>query len=479
MNDMHILWYYFSLICLVVMTTTTVHGGEKEFLNLAALRSAGYNHTITSSSISKKQSTTTHVLYNRFNDPLPADNIIAPLCGNGVLDNFLMDYPGNSNNSKIKEQWNAGIIFVGEICDDGNRLDGDGCAADCASMDALTSPCPLAIDTGGEEIITMGFFEEFIFAVFTPTRMIRMESVDLTVRSIDKFSIGPVVIAWQEQLDFFVYGGGRVWMPFNSQTPIPGLDLSSSSSVAYDPLPVLDSKVGIILVDKTRRLSFSIKATYLVTSAGEIVDIWGHRVTNWTNSSKYAANLWHAEIIVDKNINNIEDNVYHDDDEINNNSTSLSLLSINCIFKDESQVSFKLNIGSHTVLPNTIIEIPPPSYAINLDPTSPGYPWIYLISKAFRKHMVPITTDISDSGFYGSFMNNITHGIQIGINPIFMASPFSIIYPKFSPRDMLTGMQQIAILGGDPSSLLSYDELLLSDSSSSSNAFLCNGINAS
>jgi hypothetical protein len=97
-------------------------------------------------------------------------------------------------------------------------------------MDALTSPCPLAIDTGGEEIVTMGF-NAYLFAVFTPTRMIRMRNIDLKVLSVDKYSIGPVVTAWQQQLEFFVYGGGRVWMPFNSQAGIAGLAIPDRKSV--------------------------------------------------------------------------------------------------------------------------------------------------------------------------------------------------------------------------------------------------------
>jgi cysteine-rich repeat protein len=75
---------------------------------------------------------------DRFKTPLRAD--LAPLCGNGRLDT-LVDYEAYNG-------WNATVEYrlkVNEVCDDGNRLDGDGCAADCASLDGFTSPCPLAL----------------------------------------------------------------------------------------------------------------------------------------------------------------------------------------------------------------------------------------------------------------------------------------------------------------------------------------------
>ena len=48
--------------------------------------------------------------------PTPAD---LPLCGNGVLD-------------------------AGEVCDDGNRVGGDGCNAWCSQFDLLTKACTIA-----------------------------------------------------------------------------------------------------------------------------------------------------------------------------------------------------------------------------------------------------------------------------------------------------------------------------------------------
>ena len=89
--------------------------------------------------------------YARYARPLPPT--VAPLCGNGILDT-LETYAAfyNKTNASMLEAYTttsqAGInttyrFAVNEVCDDGNRLDGDGCAADCASMDGMTSPCPL------------------------------------------------------------------------------------------------------------------------------------------------------------------------------------------------------------------------------------------------------------------------------------------------------------------------------------------------
>ena len=35
-------------------------------------------------------------------------------------------------------------LAIDELCDDGNRLDGDGCSSDCAWRDALVPPCEVS-----------------------------------------------------------------------------------------------------------------------------------------------------------------------------------------------------------------------------------------------------------------------------------------------------------------------------------------------
>jgi len=80
--------------------------------------------------------------YHRFRDALPEKQWFLPLCGDGKIDK-IEDY----------EQWlptsnaeNADMVFMGnEVCDDGNRLDGDGCSADCSDLDLFADPCELSL----------------------------------------------------------------------------------------------------------------------------------------------------------------------------------------------------------------------------------------------------------------------------------------------------------------------------------------------
>ena len=98
-----------------------------------------------------------------FNSPM--DQKFMPLCGNGKLDNRL-SYENYYNitvasntfdkilqvteNMIDKTNGNAskkiGVkIFVDEVCDDGNRLDGDGCSADCLTRDKIDSACEINV----------------------------------------------------------------------------------------------------------------------------------------------------------------------------------------------------------------------------------------------------------------------------------------------------------------------------------------------
>jgi len=80
-----------------------------------------------------------------------------PLCGNGRLDT-IADYQGYFNMSQRAKlmvsrarltDGTTGEIEVqfamDEVCDDGNRLDGDGCSADCLNFDSLVSACDIAM----------------------------------------------------------------------------------------------------------------------------------------------------------------------------------------------------------------------------------------------------------------------------------------------------------------------------------------------
>jgi cysteine-rich repeat protein len=101
--------------------------------------------------------------------PRPRDPILdmprfLPLCGNGRIDTKA-DYaayyadPRNLPLSLTRQQLFSGwtlaeapdaarnlTLLADEACDDGNRLDRDGCSADCMQLDLWTSPCEIAVD---------------------------------------------------------------------------------------------------------------------------------------------------------------------------------------------------------------------------------------------------------------------------------------------------------------------------------------------
>lgn len=384
----------------------------------------------------------THALYNRFQDPLPAD-MIAPLCGNGRLDTFddYLKLPGFSMGSDR--------IYVHEACDDGNRLDGDGCAADCTSMDAPTAPCPLAINPllGGEPIVAMTFFSpnattntddaslwgqspllsSLQWVVFTPTRLFRWNSIDLTLISITDFAIGPVVSAFQSNLNLFVYGGGRVWVP---------LPLNVSY---HQPLRVRDSAVGIWLTD---RRSSSSRIQYLITAAGDIVNVDKRLVANWTNTSAEAASLYHAVI-----------RQYSD-----------TSLTVACTFNDTSGLSFDLDTSTHRVLPGSIVRSSPlASIFASESSVGAGYPWVYFVIEmtATGARVLPVP----DMLF--SFSGRSSGSDQRwDTDTYYTVSDIVIGFNVMSARDFLTSDSQFVGLG--ESGL----------KSGFTNAALCNGTEA-
>lgn len=100
------------------------------------------------------------------NDSMIASPLFMPLCGNGRIDTRAdyQQYYANSSNKPLtltKQQINrANIVPVhkepnklynisfmeDEECDDGNRLDFDGCSADCMYMDLWAPACEIAVD---------------------------------------------------------------------------------------------------------------------------------------------------------------------------------------------------------------------------------------------------------------------------------------------------------------------------------------------
>jgi cysteine-rich repeat protein len=117
-------------------------------IDLAALR-----RTATASTSSYTKQTE---IYTHFVDPLaPAEFL--PLCGNGRIDsstdyaNYYASHPSWSmwpmyNDTATGATKNVSLrLSIDEMCDDGNRLDGDGCSSDCVWRDALTPPCEVPL----------------------------------------------------------------------------------------------------------------------------------------------------------------------------------------------------------------------------------------------------------------------------------------------------------------------------------------------
>ena len=86
-------------------------------------------------------------LFRRYTDPLPASTNLLPLCGNGVVNtaaDYNAHYQAGGAPIDISARYGPGMeatVDVTEVCDDGNRLDGDGCSADCMTLDAIVSVC--------------------------------------------------------------------------------------------------------------------------------------------------------------------------------------------------------------------------------------------------------------------------------------------------------------------------------------------------
>ena len=83
--------------------------------------------------------------------PPPMPPTLMPLCGNGRVDTRA-DYA--AYYAQTHPSWitmlQRGVnrtfrVIADEVCDDGNRVDGDGCAADCMAQDAWAPPCELEV----------------------------------------------------------------------------------------------------------------------------------------------------------------------------------------------------------------------------------------------------------------------------------------------------------------------------------------------
>ena len=99
----------------------------------------------------------------RVGRPLAYNTSFMPLCGNGRVDTAADYARYYATPPPTKTDWiltkgsltsanptsttpTTVQMLVDERCDDGNRIDGDGCSADCMDYDAVVSPCEIAVD---------------------------------------------------------------------------------------------------------------------------------------------------------------------------------------------------------------------------------------------------------------------------------------------------------------------------------------------
>lgn len=97
--------------------------------------------------------------------PLDLPPTFLPLCGNGRIDT-IDDYKLLAAEAATFTAFNpldrslppvSATLFATETCDDGNRVDHDGCSADCMHQDLWVSFCELQTDTAASELETMVF----------------------------------------------------------------------------------------------------------------------------------------------------------------------------------------------------------------------------------------------------------------------------------------------------------------------------------
>jgi len=90
--------------------------------------------------------------YKLYERPLQNPDTFLPLCGNGIVDkrhDYVSWYSIHSDKRFQRADGVSIEMIVDEACDDGNRLDGDGCSADCMDRDSLTAPCQVKTDMPG------------------------------------------------------------------------------------------------------------------------------------------------------------------------------------------------------------------------------------------------------------------------------------------------------------------------------------------
>ena len=195
--------------------------------------------------------------YGRFLTPLPME--AAPLCGNGVLDDVAAYKAFHAANPGVWLRYGGRnrTVAINEVCDDGNRFDGDGCAADCASMDGMVGPCALAFALGAAETYEfLEFVDNATLLVVTNARIFAADPGTLTpTASItdNKTFTATVGYADPDRVWLFDAGTGILWVLPRAQGWVPAQWNRAPTMLGrrrFEWLPFVESGVdrGLLLL---------------------------------------------------------------------------------------------------------------------------------------------------------------------------------------------------------------------------------------
>jgi cysteine-rich repeat protein len=330
-----------------------------------------------------------------FKTPLRAD--LAPLCGNGRLDT-LADY-------EQYNKWNATVEYrlkVNEVCDDGNRLDGDGCAADCASLDGFTSPCPLALAVDSA-LRFVGFVNAETLVLVTPTQKLYANAETLQ-------TYGATTLPYQDVVSGFIDSGSKtLWL--HSRAGVVWSDKNASQTLSVDASPV-----GIWAVSENGD-------ALLLTSAGQLVDVRRLRVKKvWQQADP--TDVLHAVV-----------------PSLMEDGTSMRL---QCTFQGAAILQRVFTYQSTTGALSEV-EVTPPTADTEKN-FETGHLWAHLfISTIFNNN----PRILQASAFEPRYAINTNPAIRDNAFAV-QATPWIVGFNILSPRDMLNSNQQSFYMVGDP-----------------------------
>jgi len=122
-----------------------------------------------------------------------------PLCGNGRLDT-IEDYKASQITATFTAytplpliQQTQATIFATEVCDDGNRLDFDGCSADCMHRDLWVDPCELQIDSELQNIEAIVYSPQHDAMILSTASA--MYQLDTTPHNADEKAVHTILLA--------------------------------------------------------------------------------------------------------------------------------------------------------------------------------------------------------------------------------------------------------------------------------------------